>query len=168
MPELNVKLVVVAKFQPVIVLLKLIVLDPRFNVLTFVLELEKMVALIVLLFVVSVPAVKVIVPDDVTPSCNVHAPPTPLNVNEPTVLPLVVMVFPVVVEANVIVPLPTVVPDPYVSDPNKTRLLGVIVPLYPVVFKVLISVPDVTDIGSVPAVTLKSSRAVVSVAPVVP
>ena len=102
---LNVRFVFVDVVQTVPVPLKLIVEVPNVSVLVFVFELEKEVQVTVLFPVSSVPLVNVIGLLPVKLSCKVHPPPTPLKTTEePKFTPFVVIVFPVVVAAKVIVP----------------------------------------------------------------
>lgn len=100
---LKVKLVELVMFQfPVIVT----VLAPRVSVLVLLLVLASDDMLTATPLVLSEPAVRVILPVVVRASWRVHSPPDPLKVKEDARLtPFNVMVLPLVVALNVMVPV---------------------------------------------------------------
>jgi hypothetical protein len=117
---LNVKFVTVVKSRAVVAL-KVNVLEPRVIVLVFELVDNKAVAVTLKLPVLKVPLVTVTLPEQDNALPRVQPPPTPLKTTETkSEVPLVVIVFPVVVELKVIVFVPELdqtVPAKRVIDP---------------------------------------------------
>lgn len=123
-------------------------------------------------FNVTVPAVNVRRLVAVIVSCNDQPPPTPLNVTAYNDLPAEVMVLPVAVAANVIVPVPVVqvMPATAVNEPAMVvAAAGAKVPLNPVKFRscTQLAVVIATILPAAPAVT-DTFGAVVALPPVVP